>query len=76
MVLIRKAVRILWRNHLLNKHNKWLPPTVRRRKMDPMSSNDKKVVLQPANVVARVDGYWSRRYAEDFLAAARAFQTW
>lgn len=39
-----------------------------------MSSIDKEIVLQPSNVVAHVDGHWLKRYAEDFLAAARAFQ--
>lgn len=39
-----------------------------------MSSSDEEIVLQPSNVVAHVDGHWLRRYAEDFLAAARAFQ--
>lgn len=39
-----------------------------------MSSSGNKIVLQPANVVAHVDGHWLRRYAEDFLAAAQAFQ--
>ncbi|MDO8827253.1 hypothetical protein [Methylophaga sp.] len=39
-----------------------------------MSSNNKEIVLQPANIVAHVEGHWLRRYAEDFLAAARAFK--
>ncbi|WP_155986310.1 hypothetical protein [Thioalkalivibrio sp. ALE9] len=39
-----------------------------------MSPSDKEIVLQPANVVARVDGHWLKRYAEDFLAAAQAFR--
>lgn len=39
-----------------------------------MSSSEEGIVLQPSNTVAHVDGHWLRRYAEDFLAAARAFQ--
>ncbi|WP_166827398.1 hypothetical protein [Thalassoroseus pseudoceratinae] len=31
------------------------------------------VVIQPDEAVMRVDGYWSRHYATDFLAAADAF---
>ena len=37
--------------------------------------DDKKIAVQPfKSTVARVDGYWLRHYAGDFLAAAKQFK--